>query len=352
MLVDMNMENKVQDNRIGGKLKRHYSFWSKICKDKQILRDIAGAKIPFVDNVQIRQLEKDIPRQINMSKKESMFVDEEIQRLLDTQCITEVSAPLKNGWTSNIFLVPKKDGGYRLILNLKPLNKFIKYQKFKMDNIDSLIKMLRPSDWLSSVDIKSAYSHIQMSRLCFPFLQFRWKNRFFFFNSLPFGIANGPILFVRVTKGIMNYLRRNFIEILFYIDDTFIKNASRDQLLLDIEKTLDTFQKCGFTINWKKSVLVPTQELIFLGFIISTIDYTISITLDKKPDIIDLLDKILKQRAEKILNQISGQGDWKTGVNFSGMSRGTTSLQKFRMVKIEILAKTQGKLECKNQNRS
>ena len=127
-----------------------------------------------------------------------------------------------------------------------------------MDNIENLIKMLRPLEWLSSMDIKSVYSHIPMSRSCFPFLQFRWKNRFFFYNSLPFSIANGPILFIRVTKGITNYLKQNFIEILFYIDDNFIKNPSRDQLLIDIDMTIDIFQKCGFTINWKKSVLILT----------------------------------------------------------------------------------------------
>ena len=321
-------------------MKRHYSFWSKICKDKQILSDIAGAKIPFVENVYIKQLEKDIPQQIHMSQKETMFVDAEIQRLLDTECITEVSAPLKNGWTSNIFLVPKKDSGYRLILNLKPLNKFIKYQKFKMDNIDSLIKMLRPSDWLSLVDMKSAYSHIQMSKSCFSFLQFRWKNRFFFFNSLPFGIANGPIFFVRVTKGIMNYLCRNFIEILFYIDDTFIKNASRDQLLRDIEKTLDTFQKCGFTINWKKLVLTPMQELIFLGFVINTIDYTISITQDKKSDILDLLDKILKHKQKKFSIRFLGKVIGKLVSIFLACPEGPLYYRNLERLKLRSLCKS------------
>ena len=107
----------------------------------------------------------------------------------------------------------------------------------------------------------------------FSFFAVQVENRFLFYNSLPFGIANGPILFVRVTKGIMNYLRRNFIEILFYIDDIFIKNASRDQLIKDINMTINVFQNCGFTINWKKSVLTLTQRLIFLGAVIDSVLY-------------------------------------------------------------------------------
>ena len=50
-------------------------------------------------------------RQIKMNKIESEFVDKEIEKLLQTECITEISKPLPNGWTSNIFLVPKKDLG-------------------------------------------------------------------------------------------------------------------------------------------------------------------------------------------------------------------------------------------------
>ena len=251
---------------IGGRLVHFYEYWSFICKDKQILHDIAGAKIPFISGKKIRQ--KFIPPQIKMTRTEIKFVNGELERLLSENCITEISKPLPGGWTSNIFLVPKKDGGFHLVLNLKKLNTFIRYQKFKMENIFDLINMLRPLDWLCSMDIKSAYSHIPMSSSCFSFLQFRWKNRFFYYNSLPFGIANGPILFVRVTKGIMNFLRRHLIEILFYIDDTLIKNKSHEMLLKDVSKVIEVFEKCGFMINYKKSSLSPSQKIVFLGFVI------------------------------------------------------------------------------------
>ena len=100
----------VNEEKIGGKLKHHYKFWSKIYRYKEILQDISGAKIPFVENVQIVQKPNMIPRQIKMNKVEMEFVDNEIKKLLITECITEISEPLPNGWTSNIFLVPKKMG--------------------------------------------------------------------------------------------------------------------------------------------------------------------------------------------------------------------------------------------------
>ena len=312
----------VNEEKTGGRFKHHYKFWSKICRDKQILRDISDAKIPFVENAQIVQKPNMIPRQIKMNKVAMEFVDNEVKKLLKMECITGISGPLLNRLTSNIFLVPKKDGCYRLILNLKPLNKFLKYQKLKMDNIENLIKMLRPLDWLSSVDIKSAYLYIPMSRSYFPFLQFRWKNRLFFYNSLPFSIAIGPILFVRVTKGIMNYLRWISLKYCFTLMTLSQKNASRDQLLRDIDMTIDVFQKCGFTINWKKSVLIPTQKLVFLGLVIDTVCFTVSLMDEKKLDILEIITKALnsKKMSVQFLGKVIGK--------FSSMPRRSIILEE------------------------
>ena len=36
---------------------------------------------------------------------------------------------------SNLFLVGKKDGGHRPVINLKHLNQFVPYQHFKMEGL-------------------------------------------------------------------------------------------------------------------------------------------------------------------------------------------------------------------------
>ena len=185
------------DNRIGGKLKRHYKFWLRICKDKQILKDISGAKILFIEGVKLVQKKSMLLRQNKMNEVETKFVDNEIEKLLKTECITEISEPLPNGWTSNIFLVKKKDGGYRLILNLKPLNKLIKYQKFKMDNIKNLVKMLRPLDWLSSMDIKSVYPHIKVK---LSFFAVQVEKQIFLLQQFAFWHCQWPYFVCKSNK--------------------------------------------------------------------------------------------------------------------------------------------------------
>ena len=70
---------------------------------------------------------------------------EEVRELLGKGAITEVHNP-QGGFYSNLFLVPKKDGGQRPVINLKALNSFIQTEHFKMDTLRDLVN---PEDWLA-----------------------------------------------------------------------------------------------------------------------------------------------------------------------------------------------------------
>merc|ERR1711895_94879 len=61
----------------------------------------------------------------------------------------------ESGFYSQYFLVPKKDGGFRPILNLKPFNKFVERSRFRMLRTPVLLAMVRQTDWLSSVDLRN-----------------------------------------------------------------------------------------------------------------------------------------------------------------------------------------------------
>ena len=45
--------------------------------------------------------------------------------------------------------------------------------------------------------------------------------------------------------------------------------------------TLDLLTNLGFTINYGKSVLSPCQAIQYLGFIINSVNMTVSLTTDK-----------------------------------------------------------------------
>ena len=103
------------------------------------------------------------------------FVDKKIAQLLSNGSIGILDRLPDRGWVSNIFLVPKKvPNEFRMILNLKQLNSYIVYRKFKMDQIYKVIDMLHPQKWGASIDLVDAYSHLLVDSHHWSYLCFRW----------------------------------------------------------------------------------------------------------------------------------------------------------------------------------
>ena len=113
---------------LGGRIAHFLPFWRKITRDQFVLNCVKGIEIDF-NGIHVHQNKK--PRQIDMSRTECKFIDNELKKLCRDKVIEKVDNPPVDAWFSNIFLRPKKDGSFRMILNLKPLNKLIKYESLR-----------------------------------------------------------------------------------------------------------------------------------------------------------------------------------------------------------------------------
>ena len=107
---------------------------------KIVFRD--GITPPFTGQVST-QLESDV---------ETCALTKELEVLLAKEVVEIVPPHLANeGYYSPYFLVQKKSGAMRPILNLKAFNKFVARDtnKFKMLKVTTLLAMVQPGDWLS-----------------------------------------------------------------------------------------------------------------------------------------------------------------------------------------------------------
>jgi len=62
------------------------------------------------------------------------------------------------------------------------------------------------------------------------------------------------------------------VRLIIYLDDILIMAESREKLMSHRDSTLYLLQKLGYVINWKTSILNPTQEIEYLGFQINSKD--------------------------------------------------------------------------------
>ena len=91
-----------------------------------------------------------------MSDNMQAVCDSEVSNLLLKKAITEVTDGSK-GFVCSFLCVPKKSEGFRPIVNLKPLNKYIECEHFKMENLETVRYLVREGDWLIKIDLKDAY---------------------------------------------------------------------------------------------------------------------------------------------------------------------------------------------------
>ena len=230
---------------------------------------VKGIGLEFID-MNLKQ-EKE-PHIIKLNQDEEKFMEKEIVRLEKEQIITRLHEKPKKCWVNNFFLRPKSDGSKRFILNLKLLNFKLKNESFQMEGMTETLRMIKKNSFLISVDLLQAYFHVYVSEQFQNFMIFKYKNVYYKFCVLANGLSTGPKIFVRLSKAITAYLRKKMIDILIYIDDSILCAMTREILIKNRDETIKTFEKCGFTVNYKKSVLEPCQRLEFLGFVIDTIE--------------------------------------------------------------------------------
>ena len=113
---------------------------------------------------------------------------------------------VKDRYYSTYFIVPKKDGGLRPILNLKIFNNCINKTKFSMETLKSIISVMSPGLWLASVDFKDAYFHVPIHWNHRKLLSFSWKGQDYQFQALTFGLSTAPRVFTKVLSPVIAHL--------------------------------------------------------------------------------------------------------------------------------------------------
>ena len=96
--------------------------------------------------------------------------------------------------------------------------------------------------------------------------------------------------------------QRIFTSCNIWSEEHLSVNCIYDSLLLgetfeicfkNIRATLALLRELGFTIHPEKGVVAPTQQIIFLGFVIDSVKMTITLTGERKQSIYTLCQNIL-----------------------------------------------------------
>ncbi|XP_057316824.1 uncharacterized protein LOC130657847 [Hydractinia symbiolongicarpus] len=249
--------------------------WRTITSNQYILDIIEhGVKIEFI-SVPVSSYHP-----VKFSQKDCITISKEIQQLLQKKAIQQVQAT-NNCFLSGIFIVPKKDGSSRMIINLKQLNRSVRYRHFKMETLQDVLCLIKPGVWMGSIDLKDAYHSIPFHIDFQKFLAFSWDGQFYQFLALPFGFGPAVRIFTKVLKAPFKVLRGAGHVSVVYIDDSYLQGDTYESCQRNIMATVSLLSSLGFTVHPNKSILVPTQCMVFLGFVLNSAQMTIALSEER-----------------------------------------------------------------------
>ena len=289
---------------VKGRLASHLEFWRKIGASDFVLDTIQnGYVIPFLEPPMSMFLKNN-----KSSLKNADFVDHAISDLLDTGCIQEV--PFKPFVVNPLSVATQNSCKKRLILDVSLLNKCVKKDKFKFEDWRLALQMFSKDCFMFKYDLKSGYHHFDICPQQHTYLGFSWKNKFYCFTVLVFGLASNPYLFSKCLRAMVKYWRQNCINIVLYLDDGFGMSHSIQEA-----NTLSKFVEqsliyAGLLINEEKSIFEPVQSLEWSGIVWDSRSFTLSIPQRRIHDLlknIKLLISIFPLFTARQLAQVTGK---------------------------------------------
>ncbi len=222
----------------------------------------------------------------------------EIAVLLAKDAIEPVPpADMRSGFYSPYFIVPKKSGGLRPILDLRVLNRALHRLPFKMLTPKRIFGCVRPQDWFAAIDLKDAYFHVSILPRHRPFLRFAFEGRAYQYKVLPFGLSLSPRVFTKVAEAALVPLREQGVRILNYLDDWLILAQSQDQLCEHRDMVLSHLSQLGLQVNWEKSKLSPVQRISFLGMELDSVSQTARLTQERAQSVLNCLNTFKNRTA-------------------------------------------------------
>ncbi|XP_045127738.1 uncharacterized protein LOC123514154 [Portunus trituberculatus] len=190
-------------------------------------------------------------------------LESEVQRLLTKGAIEETSA--KPGFYRHLFVVPKNTGGFRPILDLSTLNRYVTTTPFRMETVRTVMSAIHRHDWMTAINLRDAYFQIPIHPDSRKFLRFIWRGRHFQFRVLCFGLSTAPQVFTRMMGPVSAASHQQGVRLLRYLDDWLLLAHSEQTALEATSYPLRLCASLGIQVYWEKSSLSPSQTRIYLG---------------------------------------------------------------------------------------
>ena len=328
-----NRKVKLQDAEIANETRRrfeemcdrHQEAFSK--NNKDIGRTtLIEMEIDTGDSLPVAQNPYTLPL------KHHEWVRKEIETLEKAGVIERSLSP----WASPVIVVPKKSAPdepprRRLCVDYRKVNSLQQEIKrtdkgtgclslYPLPKIDEMFAKLKGARFFSTIDLRSGYYHIGLTResrakSAFVVPMGKWE-----FKRTPFGLSQAPAYFqLLIDKVLMGCSK----FAMGYLDDIIIFSSNELEHLQHIEEIFKRLERFGLKMKWEKCDFFK-KHIQYLGHLISEEGFT------PLPEKLESIRKMPRPKTPKEVKQFLGLiGYYRKFVpRFSDIARSLTNLTR------------------------
>ena len=248
----------------GGCLWSYRQAWQEITSDQWVLDIIANGYGPEFSGSR-PPLSREWRHLESASPTTMLTLQQEVDLLLAKEAIERVRHPESLGFYSRVFLLPKKNGKLRPVINLRPLNQCILCPHFQMETVASISSAVRPGDWATSLDLTDAYFHVPNAPWFRKYLRFVVNGQIWHaVPGAPVRPVNSSPSCTRLLSPLSIHLHARDVLFHRYLDDLLIRAPSRSLCRSWTQAVLSLLYRLGLGVNREKSEAVPSQDFVYV----------------------------------------------------------------------------------------
>ena len=193
-------------------------------------------------------------------------IQEHVKKLSEAGIIR----PSESEWASNIVVVKKKDGTWRMCIDYRELNtKTRNPDSYLLPRIDDTLDALADAKVFCTLDMLQGYHQVELTERAKEKTAFHaphcspthWE-----YNYMPFGLVRAPRTFQRLMDKVIQGLEYKIA--LCYLDDIIIFASTKLACIDNIEQVLIRLRAANLKLKAKKCVLFA-ESVSYLGHLIT-----------------------------------------------------------------------------------
>ncbi|XP_073307094.1 uncharacterized protein [Primulina huaijiensis] len=224
-------------------------------------------------------------------------IGEQVGELLLAGHIREVQF---HTWLSNVVLIPKATGKWRMCVDLRDLNKACPKDCYPLPRIDQLVDSTSGCELLSFLNAYQGYHQIPLALEDQDKASFITSGGTFCYVVMLFGLKNAGATYQRLMNHVFQKQIGRNIEV--YVDDIMIKSRKVSCFIDDLAETFTTLKQYGIKLNPAKCAF-GVKIGKFLGFMVT--DRGIEVNPEKIKAILNMPSPQSVQDVHKLTGRIA-----------------------------------------------